>query len=138
MSETPPTTPPTEPPPGPPPPPPSGPSPTGPPSGSGQNALMLVLAYLGPLALIPYLVEKDDAEVQWHAKNGLVLFGAELVLGLAFTLVNWVLPIVGCLGCFVALPLSLALLVLHVVCIVKALNGERLVIPGLTPLVDRF
>ena len=42
----------------------------------------IVLAYLGPLALIPFLVEKEDQEVQWHAKHGLVLTGAAIVLSL--------------------------------------------------------
>ena len=32
---------------------------------------MIVLAYFGLLALIPLLMEKEDAEVQWHAKHGL-------------------------------------------------------------------
>ena len=41
---------------------------------------MIVLAYLWPLALVPLLVEKNDPEVQWHAKHGIVLMVAELVL----------------------------------------------------------
>ena len=31
--------------------------------------------YLGLLALIPLIVEKNDRDVQWHAKHGLVLLG---------------------------------------------------------------
>ena len=49
-------------------------------AGSSPNrGVMIVLAYLWPLALVPLLVEKQDAEVQWHAKHGLVLMVAELV-----------------------------------------------------------
>ncbi len=60
-----------------PPPPPAG----MPPGGVSQNrGLMLALAYLGPLAIIPLVTEKDDPEVQWHAKHGLVLFVAEIIL----------------------------------------------------------
>ena len=44
---------------------------------------MLVLAYLGLLALIPLLTEKDDKEVQWHAKHGLVQFFAWIILFVA-------------------------------------------------------
>ena len=40
---------------------------------SQNRTVMIVLAYLWLLALVPLLVEKEDAEVQWHAKNGLVL-----------------------------------------------------------------
>ena len=44
---------------------------------------MIVLAYLGPLALIPLLMEKEDQEVQWHAKHGLVLTVAEVAVFIA-------------------------------------------------------
>src|SRR3954449_5072929 len=47
---------------------------------SSNRGVMIVLAYLWPLALVPLLLEKNDAEVQWHAKHGLVLMIAELVL----------------------------------------------------------
>ena len=59
----------------PPPPPPSYAPPPPPPAGgaSSNKTLMLVLSYLGLLAIIPYVVEKDDKEVQWHAKHGIVL-----------------------------------------------------------------
>ena len=39
---------------------------------SSNRTVMLILSYLGILALVPLLVEKDDPEVQWHAKHGLV------------------------------------------------------------------
>ena len=47
---------------------------------------MLVLAYLWPLAAVPLLVSKDDAEVQWHAKHGLVLMAAELLAVLVLSI----------------------------------------------------
>src|SRR3954452_9751593 len=47
---------------------------------SPNRGVMIVLAYLWPLALVPLLLEKRDADVQWHAKHGLVLMVAELVL----------------------------------------------------------
>ena len=47
---------------------------------SPNRGVMIVLAYLWPLALVPLLLEKHDAEVQWHAKHGLVLMVAELLL----------------------------------------------------------
>ncbi len=96
---------------------------------------MLVLSYLGPFALIPFLVEKDNVEVQWHAKNGLVLLAAEIGFGVLVAMANWIVP---CLPCLLAMVVGLGLLVLHVVCIVKALNGERFEIPGLSPLIEKF
>ena len=49
--------------------------------GSSPNrGVMIVLAYLWLLALVPLLVERQDPEVQWHAKHGIVLMIAELIL----------------------------------------------------------
>ena len=44
---------------------------------SSNRTVMIILSYLWMLALIPLLVEKDDREVQWHAKHGIVLLVAE-------------------------------------------------------------
>src|SRR5437016_5802174 len=46
---------------------------------SANRGVMIVLAYLWPLALVPLLLEKHDADVQWHARHGLVLMAAELL-----------------------------------------------------------
>src|SRR5436190_8527971 len=39
---------------------------------SSNRNVMILLSYLWLLALVPLLTEKDDKEVQWHAKHGLV------------------------------------------------------------------
>ena len=90
-----------------------------------------VLAYLGIFALIPLLVEEKDEDVQWHAKHGLVLFGAELVALIALliftTLLNIILPsVMWVFSCLIWTLVWFAVLALHVVCILKALRGERL------------
>jgi uncharacterized membrane protein len=112
---------------------------------SGNRTIMLVLSYLGILALIPLLVEKGDREVQWHAKHGLVLFAAEVLLfialGFVLTIVGMI-PFIGwlitLLGCLVWTILPIGILVFHVLCIVKAVNGQRMIIPGLSMYADRF
>ncbi len=106
---------------------------------------MLVLSYLGLLALIPLLVEKDDADVQWHAKHGLILMLASFAIWIAFiaftVMFGWVDP-TGCVaaigGCFGPLILSVGILAVHVFAIVKAVGGERLRLPVVTDLVDKF
>ena len=132
-----------------PPPPPSesAPPPPSPPPAAGNggsgggspNTLMLVLSYLWILFLIPWLAEKEDQEVQWHAKHGGVLTIAEVLLWLAFIVVSMVSG--GLLGCILLpfqLLLSLGIIVVHIICIVKATQGERFHIPGLTPMVEKF
>jgi len=103
---------------------------------------MIVLSYLWLLALVPLLVEKDDREVQWHAKHGIVLMVAEIVLWIVIMIVTGIISMVsGALGCVVTLltmGLWLAILVIHVVAIVKGVNGGRLIIPAVSDYASRF
>lgn len=106
---------------------------------SSNRTVMIVLSYLWLLALIPLLVEKDDKEVQWHAKHGIVLMVAELVLWVTLNIIT--IPLGMFLGCLLALLfpiLFLAEIALHVMCIVKGVNGSRLIIPGLSQYADKF
>ena len=112
-------------------------APSPPPSGvaSPNRGIMIVISYLWLLALVPLLLEKQDTEVQWHAKHGLVLFGAEFF---AFMALGVLSNLSGGLGCLL-LPLAqLGILVLHVVCIAKGLQGERFLIPRLSEYADRL
>jgi hypothetical protein len=102
---------------------------------------MIVLAYLWPLALIPLLIDKQDADVQWHARHGIVLAIAELILLFAYIIVT---SLVGFrtlgLGCVLTLFLIfawIAVLAVHVVAIVKGISGARLIVPGLSAYANR-
>jgi len=99
---------------------------------------MLILAYLGPLSVVPLLVEKDDREVQWHSRNGLVLFAAWAILCLVDVLVVATLQIFGCLYTLLMMFVGLVYLALMVLGIARALRGERLLIPGISDLAARF
>ena len=120
--------------------------PTPPPAAGGESAnrgVMIVLSYLWLLALIPLLVEKDDKEVQWHAKHGLVLTVAWVALFIVLTIVGMVLGTVtaGIAGCFMAivqLLLMLGIVIVHILCIVKGLNGERFLLPVISDYADKF
>ena len=119
-----------------PPPPPTG---TPPPAGSvsPNRGIMLILAYLGIFAVIPFAVEKNDPEVQWHAKHGLVLFVAELILFAILGVLSQI-PFLGCIAVFVFPLLGLAILLFHIYLIVKANNGERVLVPGISEYANRF
>ncbi len=132
---------PATPPPPPEPPAESVPEPLAAPAGDNRT-IMVVLSYLGLLALIPLLVEKNDAEVQWHAKHGLVLTAAEFVLFVGLQIVTMILgAISGGLGCLIGIlfpVVALGILVLHVICIAKGLKGERFIVPKVSEFADRF
>jgi len=112
------------------------------PEGSPNRGIMIVLAYLWPLALVPLLVEREDSEIQWHAKHGIVLMVAELILLLGYILVTTLISLSSLgLGGILVLLLMFAwvgILALHVLAILKGANGGRLLVPGVSGYVDRF
>ncbi len=118
-----------------PPPPPAGLPPSG--AVSPNRGLMLVLSYLPPLSVIPLVVEKDDTEVQWHAKHGLVLFVAEIIIFAILGVVAQI-PFLGCLFALAFPLLGLAILLFHIYLIIKANNGERVLVPGISEYANRF
>jgi len=103
-----------------------------------NRTILLVLAYLPALGLVPLLTEKNDKEVLWHAKNGLVLFAAWVLFFMFDVLVLAALSVFGCLYSVVTAAMNLLYLILIVLGIVKALSGQRLVIPFLSGLADKF
>jgi uncharacterized membrane protein len=109
---------------------------------SSNRTIMVVLSYLGILALVPLLVEKGDPEIQWHAKHGIVLMVTEIILFIALAFIGVVLgsvPVLGCLtGALLHMILWLAILVVHVMCIVKGVNGQRFTLPYISQYADRF
>lgn len=123
-----------------PPPPPPGSVPPGGGTVSPNRTLMIILSYLWLLALIPFLVEKDDPEVQWHAKHGLVLLVAEFALWIAVWIFSFVTSFIdlGCTGCLLFWVVWFTVLVVRIICIVKGVNGQRFIIPGVSQYVDRF
>jgi uncharacterized membrane protein len=101
---------------------------------------MLVLSYLGILALIPLLIKKDDREIQWHAKNGLFLFIAYFVLAIVIWALQWGagdIMGVGCALSLVGCALWIAYLVVIIMAIVKAVKGQRMRIPFVSEFADK-
>ena len=77
-----------------------------------ENKLLAALSYVWILCLVPLLAKRESKFAQFHAKQGLVLFIIDLIASLFF----W-FPLFGQL-------LMLLLLVVSILGIVKAYNGE--------------
>jgi hypothetical protein len=109
---------------------------------SPSRAVMVVLAYLWPLAIVPLLLGGSDPEVRWHARHGLVLMAAEIVaFGAASLLVGLASLTAPGFGCALSLLFVVGwsvVLIVHLAAILKGLNGSRLMVPGLSHYVDRF
>jgi uncharacterized membrane protein len=118
------------------------PAPTPPPAtdqgggASPNRGVMIVLSYLWILFLIPLLIEKDDSEVQWHAKHGLVLTVAEIIIQIMLNVI--VATGIGCLFAFFIPLVFLAFAVIRLISIVKGLNGERFMVPGISQYAEKF
>lgn len=91
-----------------------------------------VLGYFGLLFLVPLLAGKTEF-TRFHANQGLVLFIAEVVLGIVVGIVSIILgfiPFVGViLSGILSGALSIASIVLMVMGIVSAAQGEMKPLP---------
>jgi uncharacterized membrane protein len=117
--------------------PPPPPSPSGP-TGTGDNrTLMIALSYLWILAVIPLLVEKDDREVQWHAKHGLVLTVVEIILYVVLGVLT-IIPVLGCVIAILPAVVFIGFLVIRILAIMKGINGQRFLLPGISDFANRF
>ncbi|MDD5535345.1 MAG: hypothetical protein PHY52_01510 [Candidatus Pacebacteria bacterium] len=88
-----------------------------------DNKLFGILSYIGILCLIPLLTKKDNTFVFFHAKQGLVLFVAEVITSFVMMIpvLGWVLgPIIW-----------IFLFVLSIIGIINALGGKTKEIPVL-------
>jgi uncharacterized membrane protein len=100
--------------------------------------LLLLLCYTGPLGLIPLLVPHSDRATRWHAKNGLLLFAALILVGGAATLLGIVVPRLTCAYGIAVLLAGSIYVVIVLLAIVKALGGQRLYVAGISRYADRF
>ena len=88
-----------------------------------DNKAIAAIGYIGVLCLIPLLLKKDSKFAQFHARQGLVLFIAEIVV----SFVN-IIPLLGQIVWFGA---SLVFFVVSIIGLIKALRGEQWKIPFL-------
>lgn len=97
-----------------------------------QHKGMAILAYFGPLVLIPILAARDSAFARYHSNQGLLLCIACIIYGIAYSIlsgvilaISWrlyfVVSIIGLLGFVFA--------VLAVIGIINAVNGRAKELP---------
>jgi uncharacterized membrane protein len=99
---------------------------------------LLVLCYAALLALIPLWAAGRDREIRWHARNGLLLFAAVAAVGIAATLIGIVVPAFSCLYAVGMAIASLLYVMVAILGTVKALQGERLIIPWVSRHASRL
>ena len=93
-----------------------------------QNKVMAVLAYIGILVLVPLLAAPKSKYARYHSNQGLMLFIAEICLGVVIGIFSWIPVlniIIGILGGLV----SLLLFVFAIIGIVNACQGKAKGLP---------
>jgi uncharacterized membrane protein len=105
-----------------------------------QDRLLLVFAYLGPLALFALVASRKEF-VKWHAKQGALLSAAVAAVWIAARGIYLLLrpklwALFGALFGAAAALTALGLLLLVFLCLVRALEGERFKVPLLGDLAD--
>ena len=102
----------------------------------GERLRDLILCYAGPWAFRPYLKNRDDEDLLWHARQGVLLAFVELVLALILVILGLV-PVLGVVTMQILLPVWLLwCLGMSVNSILQATKGKRHKIPVLHQFVD--
>ena len=106
-----------------------------------EDKVMLVFSYLWVLALVPFMVTRREY-VRWHAKQGLMLCGVACLVFLGVIFVGAILAtltkVFAWLFAFALINLGFLYMALAIVCMIKAMRGERWAIPFLGDLVERI
>lgn len=86
-----------------------------------HRKLMGVLAYMGPLVIIPYLVARNDSFVKFHIEQGSVLFIISLVVWFASSLMWFLMPLWALI--------NFGVLILAIIGIINVFKGREKEIP---------
>ena len=86
-----------------------------------RNTVMAVLAYIGPLVIVSYLLAKDDPFVKFHIKQGFTLFVIEVIA--------WIISMVMYQLWPVTHIINIAALILSILGIVNAVKGQEKSLP---------
>ena len=77
-------------------------------------------------------------EARWHARNGFALFLAMVVVGSLATLVSILVPSLSCLYAVAMAIVGVLFVAIDVLAAVKAFEGARLLIPGISTYASRL
>lgn len=95
-----------------------------------DGKIFAVIGYLGILCIVPLLLKKENKFALFHGKQGLVLFLAEIALG--------IISIIPFLGWFIGLIGVIGLGILALLGIVQALMGNYWKMPVLGDMAEKI
>lgn len=95
-----------------------------------KNKILAAISYLGVLCLVPLFLKKSSPYVQFHAKQGLVLLIAEIII----SFVN-IIPFFGFMVWAFA---GLLFFIISMVALVRTWNGESWEIPVISDYAKKI
>ena len=97
-----------------------------------QNKAMAILAYFGPLVLIPIFAAKGSKFARYHSNQGLLLLIACVAWSIVYSIINWIILAISWRLYFISSIIgvfSIVFIVLAVIGIVNAANGKAKELP---------
>ncbi|MBD3397780.1 DUF4870 domain-containing protein [Candidatus Micrarchaeota archaeon] len=120
--------------------------PAAPPTGGGNESNLLAAAgyIVGLIAIIMYLVKKEDKFLRFHAMQSILLWVGAFVVAFVLWILSAVIgmvPVIGVLGCvfgFLGLAIWLVAVVAALYCAYKAFEGEKYELPYIGPMARKY
>jgi uncharacterized membrane protein len=107
-----------------------------------EAKVVAAIGYLSILCIIPLITPPGNKFAKFHGRQGLVLLIAEIALGVVLTILGFILGLAGPFGWLLMHLISgvvgLGFLVLAIVGIVKAANGEYWKMPVLGDFAEKL
>ncbi len=103
----------------------------------GSNKAMAILAYFGPLVLIPIFAAKDSKFARYHSNQGLVLLLAAIAYGIVYNILSAIILAISWRLYFVVSIIGLVSIVITVLAIIGIINAATGKAKEL-PLIGKF
>lgn len=115
-------------------------NPLGPTTVNMEPNVMAGLSYLGAwvTGLIFFLIEKQNRFVRFHAMQSILIFASLTILSIAVNIVEAALASVTFLGCFLTPLVSLAWLIVWLICMINAFQGKYFKLPVIGDYAERW
>lgn len=106
-------------------------------STQGENTIMIILSYLGILCLIPLLTQKQNKFVMFHAKQGLALFIACIILWVVQFIFVFI-PFIGWIISLLMMFVWLGVLIMVIMGIVNGIQGKEWKMPVIGGFAEKL
>jgi len=100
-----------------------------------ENKAIAAIGYLWILFLVPLLAKKDSPFAQYHAKQGMILFIADIILWFVSFIIS--VATLG-IGLYLSWIIWLLIMIWTILGIVNALNGKMQPLPIIGKMAENW